>query len=105
MTRFTTWRTDKRPLILATLAVLLIATPAAAKCYGWKCEEKAASKPSRQYITNTHRQIIGDLYDPGAGRRVQIRDKHRRIIGYIEADGTVTHTSRQRVGTVEGLAR
>ncbi len=93
-----------RSLTLAALALFLIASPAAA-CYGWKCEETAASKPTRQYITNTHRQIIGDLYKPTPDRRIQIRDNHRRIIGYIEADGSITNTSRQEVGTVEGLAR
>jgi len=52
-------------------------------------------------ITNTSRQRLGDVYNPGGGRRVQIRDISRRITGYIERDGTVTNTSRQRVGTVE----
>jgi hypothetical protein len=52
-------------------------------------------------VTNTHRQKVGDLYDPGHGRRVQIRDTSRRIIGYIERDGTVTNTHRQKVGTLD----
>ena len=54
-------------------------------------------------ITNTSRQRLGDLYSPGHGRRVQIRDTSRRIIGYIERDGAVTNTSRQKVGTIEEL--
>ncbi len=51
-------------------------------------------------ITNPSRQRLGDVYNPGHGRRVQIRDTSRRIIGYIERDGTVTNTHRQKVGTL-----
>ncbi len=29
------------------------------------------------------------------------RNNHRQIIGYIERDGTVTNTHRQKVGTVD----
>jgi hypothetical protein len=36
----------------------------------------------------------------GHGRRLQIRNNHRQIIGYIEHDGTVTNTHRQKVGTL-----
>ena len=51
---------------------------------------------------------VGDIYDPGHWRRLKIhlavakvdRINHRQIIGYIERDGTVTNTSRQKVGTV-----
>ena len=92
------------PLILAAVAMILIAAPvtADARCFKFQndCTE-SASTPSRSYVTNTSRQIIGDLYDPGHGRRVQIRDTSRRIIGYIERDGTVTNTHRQKVGTIE----
>lgn len=89
--------------ILATPAVFSIAPPAAA-CYGWMCEETATA-PSRHDIIDPSRRIVGDRYRPTPDRRLQIRNKHRQIIGYIEADGTITNTSRQRVGTVEGLAR
>ena len=34
-------------------------------------------------------------------QRIQIRDTSRRIIGYIERDGTVTNTHRQKVGTID----
>jgi hypothetical protein len=34
---------------------------------------------------------------------LQIRNHHRQIIGYIERNGTVTNTSRQKVGTIEGV--
>ncbi len=88
-----------RVLILATLTMML-ATPASARCILSHCKDKA---PTRSYITNTHRQIVGDLYSPGHGRRVQIRDKHRRILGYVEMDGTITNPSRQKVGSVEAL--
>lgn len=64
------------------------------------CKDKA---PTRSYITNTHRQIVGDLYDPGHNRRIQIRDTDRRIIGYIERDGSITNTNRQPVGSIEAL--
>ncbi len=61
------------------------------------------SRSPREYefATDTSRQRLGDIYNPGGGRRVQIRDTSRRIIGYIERDGTVTNTSRQRVGTLD----
>ncbi len=93
-------------LTALTLTLFLIATPmtADARCLMSYCKGQAAtSTPSRSYITNTARQMVGDLYDPGHGRRVQIRDTSRRIIGYIEADGTVTNSSHQRVRTIEEL--
>lgn len=43
---------------------------------------------------------VGDIYNPGHGRRLQIRNNHRQIIGYVEADGTVTNTRRQKIGTI-----
>ncbi len=94
------------PLILATLATLILASPeASARCIMSYCKDRAATStpaPSTSWaITNTHRQKVGDLYDPGHGRRVQIRDTSRRIIGYVERDGTVTNTHRQKVGAIE----
>ena len=90
-----------RTLIFTTLAVLL-ATPASAACLMSYCKKEA---PTRSYIVNNHRQIVGDLYDPGHDRRVQIRDKHRRIVGYVERSGqiTITNPSRQPVATIEAL--
>ncbi len=59
---------------------------------------------AEQYdITNDRRQVIGDVYDPGHGRRLQIRDNRRRIIGYIESDGTVTDKRRRKVGKIGEL--
>ena len=91
-----------RVLIFAAFAVVLSAAPASATCIMSYCKDKATSTPTRSYITNTHRQKVGDIYNPGHGRRLQIRDTSRRIIGYIERDGTVTNTHRQKVGTIEG---
>jgi len=73
--------------VFAFIVVLLVLTILAAY--------NAADSAEPTKITNKHRQIIGDLYDPGHGRRIQIRDKHRRIIGYIRADGKITDTRRR----------
>ena len=84
--------------------MILITAPVTAEALCFRFQRDcgvSSSIPTRSYITNQHRQKVGDLYDPGHGRRVQIRDTSRRIIGYIERDGTVTNTHRQRVGTVE----
>ena len=95
-----------RLMILATFAVALSASTVSAACVMSYCKGQAtASTPApgeRRAITNTSRQRLGDIYNPGHGRRVQIRDTSRRIIGYVEPDGTVTNTSRQRIGTIEG---
>ncbi len=64
-----------RTLIFTTLAVLL-ATPASAACLMSYCKKEA---PTRSYIVNNHRQIVGDLYDPGYNRRIQIRDLNEAI--------------------------
>ncbi len=34
-------------------------------------------------------------------KELEIRNNHRQIIGYIERDGTVTNTHRQKVGTLD----
>ncbi len=46
-------------------------------------------------------QAENKVQPPVEGRRLQIRNNHRQIIGYIERDGTVTNTLRQKVGVVE----
>ena len=84
-------------ILLFALAAFLIwfdTSPARGACVLSYCKSKATT---RTYITNTHRQIVGDLYDPGTGR-VQIRDTSRRIVGYIERSGRITNTHRQRKG-------
>ncbi len=95
-----------RVLILVAFAVALSASTASARCMMSYCKDRAATAstpaPSTSWaITNTHRQRLGDVYNPGSGRRLQIRDNDRRILGYVEADGTVTNTSRQRIGTID----
>ncbi len=95
-----------RIVILAALATLVLsAAPTSATCIMSYCKDGAVTAspaPSTSWaITNTSRQRLGDIYNPGHGRRVQIRDTSRRIIGYIERDGTVTTTHRQKVGTIE----
>ena len=89
-------------LLILTLAVLLATSPASAECRFKFCQGKTAG-PSRAYITNVHRQVVGDLYQPKKGARVQIRNTHRQIVGFIELDGSITNRHRQEVGEIEGL--
>ncbi len=92
-------------IILAALSVVLSSPEASARCIMSYCKDApvttAPAPGSRSYITNTSRQRLGDIYNPGQGRRLQIRDTSRRIIGYIERDGTVTNTSCQRIGILD----
>jgi hypothetical protein len=77
-------------IILASIwcgTIIGLALPAESKC----------RYPCKSDITNKHRQKVGDIYKPAPGRRTQIRDRHRRIIGYIEADGTLTNKRRQKI--------
>ena len=97
-----------RLMILATVAgalAVVLASPADAQCIMSYCKDREttiAPPPATNWaITNTSRQRIGDVYNPGRGRRLQIRDTSRRIIGHIEADGMVTNTSRQPVRTLD----
>ncbi len=95
-----------RGLILAAFAVALSASTASARCLMSYCKDSSTAvstpAPSTSWaITNTSRQRLGDVYNPGHGRRLQLRNNDRRIIGYIERDGTVTNTHRQPVGTIE----
>jgi hypothetical protein len=89
-----------RSLILAAFAVAIMATPASAGCVLSHCKADAST---RNYITNNSRQVVGDLYNPGHGRRTQIRNNSRQILGYVERDGTITNPSRQKIGSVESL--
>ena len=92
-----------RLIILATLALVLASAPASARCFKFQNGCTADTGPSRHYITNTSRQIVGDVYDPGTGGRLQIRDTHRRIVGYIERSGRITNRHRQHVGSIESF--
>ena len=88
-------------LLAMVLAFISPANAAASECRFKFCQNRTVESPKVYLITNNHRQILGDLYDPGTGGRVQIRNNHRHIIGYIERDGTVTNTHRQKVGTLD----
>ncbi len=80
--------------ILTLAALRAIAMPATAGSV-------EAGKVKRHKITNDRRQVIGDVYDPGQGRRLRIRDRHRRIIGYIEKDGDIADKRRRKVGPLD----
>ena len=97
----------KAIVLTITLPVALtVATTAnAAECQFKFQNCGAASGPSSHVITNTNRQRIGDLYDPGPGRRLQIRDNNLKIRGYIEPSGRITNTARQPVGTIGDLIK
>ena len=85
--------------LLASVAVLTIAwtNRAEAACLMSYCQEGSTTRK----ITNEHRQTVGDLYNPGHGRPIQIRNNRRQILGYIQPDGTVTNLHRQRVLEIE----
>ncbi len=87
----------KRWDILLAVVIVTLFYSCAGPAYpcSFKFCQGRADGPTRTYITKPNRQIIGDLYNPGQGR-VQIRDTDRRVIGYIESDGTVTNPRRQR---------
>ncbi len=87
-------------IVLASFLVWFEGSPAEGACVLSYCKDDSR-KPSRQLVTNEHRQVIGDLYDTGHGRRIQIRDTDRRIIGYIERSGRITNTSRQKRGELK----
>jgi hypothetical protein len=85
-------------ILLVAFSFVTNSTEAQGACVMSYCKDQ---EPKRTYITNPHRQRIGDLYSPGTGR-IQIRNNHRQIIGYIESDGSVTNTHRQKIGKVNG---
>lgn len=90
-------------LIMFGLLLLLTMcnpTPSYAGCIMSYCQDEEPTK--RIYITNTHRQKVGDLYIPGHGQRIQIRDTHRRIVGYLDTNGSITNINRQKIGVVNG---
>ena len=92
-------------VVMATSLSGFAPSPASARCIMSYCKDSSTAStpaPSTSWaITNTSRQRIGDVYNPGHGRRLQLRDTSRRIIGYIERDGTVTNTNRQIIGTLD----
>jgi hypothetical protein len=93
-------------IILAAIAlVTALPTTAEARCYSWQtsCEIAKPAAGEKWKITNDRRQKLGDIYNPGHNRRLQIRDNHRRIIGYIEENGSLTDSRRRKVGAIEEL--
>ena len=88
-----------RLMILAVLtATLALATlPAFAKCSFGICAGERAK------LLDGRKLRVGDIYNPGHGRRLQIRNKHRQILGYIEPSGKITDRHRRKVGSIEGL--
>ena len=87
-------------LVGCLLALLFMARPAHSACRMSYCKDSSmTSAPTRVYITNKHRQIVGDFYDPGTGR-IQIRDTSRRIVGYVERSGRITNLHRQKIGAI-----
>ena len=63
----------------------------------------AAMGGERVKIYDDRNRQVGDIYDPGHGRRLQIRDNRRNIIGYVERNGTVTDARRRKVGKLGEL--
>ena len=88
-----------RALSLAVpLAVALaLPFPVSAKCQRGICGGE------RVKLLDARKLTRGDIYNPGHGRRLQIRNKHRQIIGYIERSGKITDKYRRRRGEIEGL--
>lgn len=95
-------------IIIAVAFAIMLASPTTADaCSKYLvniCQDKNAkdSKRPTQVIRNQHRERVGDVYDPGTGR-LQLRDNHRQIRGYIEPSGKVTDSRRQPIGRIEGL--
>ncbi len=93
-----------KALAMLTFGVALLAISAtanAAECQFKYCRYQQTTGTTTRAIVNINRQRLGDLYHPGGDRRVQIRNNSQQILGYIEADGTVTNPNRQRIGTIE----
>lgn len=95
--------TNVRRLIIVTLVAfwtVMLWTSTAHSCEFKFCQKRAET-PKTYVITDAHRKRTGDIYDPGHGRRLQIRNNDRQIIGYIKRDGDITDTRRQKIGEVE----
>lgn len=55
---------------------------------------------TRTTIRNDRGQRVGDLYDPGHSRPLQVRDNHGRVRFLIEDDGELVNKSGQRIGNL-----
>ena len=88
-------------LILFFFAILLWSSVVlSCDYYCRKQGGSVVSIPSRAYITDKDRRVVGDVYNPGPGRRVQIRDKHRRVKWYIDKNGNITDKHRRVRGNI-----
>ncbi len=94
-----------RLLTLAAFAVVLASPATAGGCVLSYCKGETSTPSTREIRSNweSGRQRLGDLYDPGRGRRIQIRNNQRVIIGYITKDGSITNARRQPVANIEAL--
>ncbi len=84
-------------VLTATLAVSVATSPAFAKCTFNICAGERAK------LLDGRKLRVGDIYNPGHGRRLQIRDRNLRVLGYIEPSGKITDKRRRMVGSIEGL--
>ncbi len=84
-------------VLTSILAVPLTTPPADAKCSFNICAGERAK------LLDSQKLRVGDIYNPGHGRRLQIRNKHRQILGYIEPSGKITDTRRRKVGSIGAL--
>ena len=84
-------------VLTSILTVPLATPPADAKCSFNICAGERAK------LLDSQKLRVGDIYNPGHGRRLQIRNKHRQILGYIEPSGKITDTRRRKVGSFEAL--
>ena len=82
-------------VLTAFLAVSLATSPAFAKCTLNICAGERAK------LLDERKVRVGDIYNPGHGKRLQIRDKNLRVLGYIESSGKITDTRRRNLGRIE----
>ena len=81
--------------LAAMLLAMTVAAPAVAKCSFNICDGKRAKTFDARGLRT------GDLYNPGGNRRLQIRNKNLKILGYIEPSGKITDTRRRKLGKVK----
>ncbi len=84
-------------LALFLFFIFMVEAHACAMSY---CQDDA---PERTYVRSnweSGRQIVGDLYDPGHGRPIQIRNNSRQIIGTID-DRKVLDEARRILGEID----
>ena len=84
-------------VLIAILAVFLASSPTVAKCSFGICAGERAK------LLDSRKLRVGDIYNPGHGRRLQIRDKNLRVLGYIEKSGKITDKQRRSVGSIPSL--